>query len=74
MTATIYDRMLHETVYTKCGEIALVTRIDQIRDYGTQVYGVFCTGPLTDSLNAAGEPNEFCLSISDEELAHFGIE
>jgi len=49
-----------DTVYTKSGEIAVVTRVEN-----GQVYGIFCTGPLNDSVNCWGELNEFLLVIED---------
>ena len=56
---------INEIIYTESGEIALVTRVNLSHD---QLYGVFCTGPLLDSLNSAGEPNEFLLTPADSEV------
>jgi len=72
--ATSYNDLIGATLYTKAGEIAIVTRTAFLRDDSEwQLYGVFGTGPLVDSTNAAGEPNEFLLTVSADELAHFGI-
>ncbi len=51
-----------ETVFTKDGELAVIRRIETARAGERQIYGLFCTGPLKDSTNAAGELNEFLLS------------
>ena len=66
-------QIIGQTVYTTSGEIAVVTRVHDCRYDGIQYYGQFCTGPLADSLNAAGQPNDFLLSIDAAELARHGI-
>jgi len=58
---------INQAVFTIDREIAIALRIEKTPEDQIQVYGVFCTGPLTHSTNAIGEPNEFLLTLDEHE-------
>ena len=55
-----------DMIYTATGELAIIRRIEVSNERPTQYYGLFCTGKLSNSVNAAGELNEFLLTTSDD--------
>lgn len=62
-------RYIGASVYTISGELATITRANYMGK-DVQLYGVFTTGRLRDSINVAGEPNEFLLALDLDEWLH----
>ena len=51
ITPSARAALLASVVETRDGELAIVTRFN-----GDQIFGLLCTGPLTNSVNSLGEP------------------